>query len=40
MKKEKNDKCPCYNITCPRHGDCEACMKAHHAANSKTACGR
>lgn len=30
--------CACYNTSCPRHGDCEACQEYHKY--SKTQCGK
>jgi hypothetical protein len=39
-KKELNPDCPCKYVDCPRHGDCEACKRNHHAAGQKTSCER
>ncbi len=37
MEKKINPSCPC-KVSCPSHGDCEAC-KAYHK-NGKTTCQR
>ena len=29
-----SDKCICRKISCPRHGDCKACIE-HHTINTK-----
>ena len=40
MSNKINENCPCPNTSCPRHGDCEACIAAHKAHGSKTKCGK
>ena len=37
---ETNPDCPCTYPGCPRHGDCDACQKAHVATGVPTACGK
>ena len=32
--------CPCYNVGCSRHGDCDACQEYHHSIGTKTYCGK
>lgn len=40
MSNNVNKECPCPNVSCSRHGDCEACIAAHKAHGSKTKCGK
>ena len=45
MAKEKeseieNSDCPCYEISCSRHGKCSKCQEYHHARDEKTSCGK
>ena len=35
-----NPNCPCKNVGCPRHGNCEECKANHHASGGLTACER
>ena len=35
-----NPNCPCKNVGCPRHGNCEECKANHHASGGLTSCER
>ncbi len=35
-----NPNCPCKNVGCANHGNCEACRANHHASGGLTACER
>jgi len=35
-----NENCPCKNVNCPNHGNCEACRANHHGRGSLTSCER
>ena len=35
-----NEKCPCVEKNCSRHGNCEACLSYHRQAGSCTSCGK
>lgn len=35
-----NPNCPCKNVGCPNHGNCEACRANHHGNGGLTACER
>jgi hypothetical protein len=32
--------CACTNMSCERHGNCDACKAYHHARNTLTTCER
>lgn len=34
MLENGSDKCNCKKSSCPRHGDCKACIE-HHTINTK-----
>ena len=39
-EKAENKDCPCYNVSCSRHGDCEKCQAYHKKHGSRTSCGK
>ncbi len=36
---EMRDICPCVNLDCPNHGNCENCTSRHLRKNSLNCCG-
>jgi len=38
--KENNEKCPCKEIDCERHGTCCECIRFHKSRGSPPACLR
>ena len=40
MTQKQNKTCPCQELDCERHGNCEECQEYHKKHKSKTSCGK